>query len=292
MNGLLLDIDYREAFSSPERSFIKTHGLGNDFVVMDGRQHNFVPSEQAIRWICDRHRGVGGDQLLVFEQPQSPDANVRLRIYNIDGVEAQTCLNATRCAAWLLMEESGTGEVVIETIGGPIRATREGDHRVSLHIACGEWDWRKIPLAGPLDEADGRLDNGPLKDPVAVNMGNPHLVYFVADRDMLDVAALADPIQKSPFLPEQANIGVAELVGGGRIRLVVYERPGILTQACGSGACAAVLGARKKGLIEQPHAIVDMPGGSLDVRVLEDETIVLTGDVAVSFYGFTAQELV
>ncbi|WP_246723491.1 diaminopimelate epimerase [Rhizobium sp. ARZ01] len=289
---MLLDIDYREAFSSPERSFIKTHGLGNDFVVMDGRHHTFVPSEQAIRWICDRHRGVGGDQLLVFEQPQRPDANVRLRIYNIDGVEAQTCLNATRCAAWLLMEESGAGEVVIETIGGPIRARREGDHRVSLHIVSGEWDWRKIPLAGPLEEARGRLDNGPLKDPVAVNMGNPHLVYFVADRDSLDVAALADPIQKNRYLPEQANIGVAELVGGGRIRLVVYERPGILTQACGSGACAAVLAALRKGLIEHPHAIVDMPGGSLDVRVLQDETIILTGDVAVSFYGFTAQELV
>ena len=123
-------------------------------------------------------------------------------------------------------------------------------------------------------------------------MGNPHLVYFVPDRDALDVIALADPIQKSSYLPEQANIGVAEIAEGNRIRLVVYERPGILTQACGSGACAAVLSARKLGLITQSHAIVDMPGGTLEVNVLEDESIVLTGDVAVSFYGFTTQELV
>ncbi|WP_378951672.1 diaminopimelate epimerase [Mesorhizobium sp. ANAO-SY3R2] len=285
-------MDYGQAFSSPERSFIKTHGLGNDFVVMDGRRQNLAPSEQAIRWICDRHRGVGGDQLLILEQPQSAEANARLRIYNIDGAEAQTCLNATRCAAWLLMEESDATDVIIETIGGSIRAWREENHRVSLSVAGGEWDWWKIPLAGPLEKVAGRLDNGPLRDPVAVNMGNPHLVYFVADRDALDVPALADPIQKSPCLPQGANIGVAELVGGDRIRLVVYERPGILTQACGSGACAAVLAARKKGFIEQPHAIVDMPGGSLEVRVLEDETIILTGDVAVSFYGFTAQDLV
>lgn len=292
MSGVLLDSFTRGASLATRRPFIKTHGLGNDFVVIDGREDLFRPAAETIRWICDRHRGIGGDQLLVFEHSRTGEAHARLRIYNVDGVEAQTCFNATRCAAWLLMEEAGLEDVGIETIGGVIYARRAGDQRVSLNIEGGKWDWQSIPLAGPVDEADGELDNGPLRDPSAVNMGNPHLVYFVPDRDALDVIALADPIQKSSYLPEQANIGVAEIAEGNRIRLVVYERPGILTQACGSGACAAVLSARKLGLITQSHAIVDMPGGTLEVNVLEDESIVLTGDVAVSFYGFTTQELV
>jgi len=273
------------------RQFVKAHGLGNDFVVVDGRAQPFRPSEAAIRWICDRNRGVGGDQLLVIEPPRTPRGTARLRIYNIDGAEAQTCLNATRCAAWLLMEEAGSDEAVIETLGGAIEARRAGDLQVSLRLATGKWDWRQVPLAGPLEAANGALDNGPLRDPVAVSMGNPHLVYFVPDRDALDVVALARPIQNSAYLPEQANVGVAELVAEDRLKLVVYERPGILTEACGSGACAAVLAARRRGLTSSRRMSVDMPGGSLEIDVLDDDAILLTGPVSVSFLGFITQEL-
>ena len=229
--------------------FIKCHGLGNDFVVVDGRDLGFAPQPDFTRWICDRRIGVGGDQLLVLEPASAPGATFRLRIYNVDGVEAPACFNATRCVAWLMMEESSQDHAVVETAGGLIAARKEGPRRVSLKIGRPQWDWRAIPLACPLDEAGPALRNGPLHDPVAVNLGNPHLVYFVPDRDALDVAALADPIQKSACLPEQANIGVAEIAGETSIRLVVYERPGILTRACGSGACAATLAARRRGLI-------------------------------------------
>ncbi|HTO34330.1 MAG TPA: diaminopimelate epimerase [Pararhizobium sp.] len=270
--------------------FIKCHGLGNDFVVVDGRATPFEPSPARIQWICDRHLGIGGDQLLVFEVPQNPEATARLRIYNIDGLEAETCLNATRCAAWLLMEETETDAVVIETIGGLIPGRRAGDHRVSLTVGMGARDWQSIPLAGPLAAANGLLDNGALANPFAINMGNPHLVYFVPDRDALDVRALAEPLQKSSYLPEQANIGVAEIVAGDRIKLVVYERPGILTAACGSGACAAVSVAWRERRITSRTVAVDMPGGLLEVTVLDDETLALTGSVSVSFHGFFPQE--
>lgn len=274
-----------------ETLFVKSHGLGNDFVVVDGRTQPFTPSHSSIQWICDRHLGIGGDQLLVFEAPEASDATARLRIYNIDGLEAQTCLNATRCAAWLLMEETDRDEVAIETIGGRIEAWRAGDERVSLKIPPGKWDWQSIPLAGPLEADEGRLDNGILADPAAINMGNPHLVYFVADLDAIDVPALADPLQKSAYLPEQANIGVAQLIADDRMRLVVYERPGILTKACGSGACAAVLVARSRGLITQDSVRVDMPGGQLNVSILDDDSVVLTGSVCISFFGFITREL-
>jgi diaminopimelate epimerase len=271
-------------------AFTKCHGLGNDFVVVDGRAEPFEPSDACIRWICNRHLGIGGDQLLVLETPRKPEAAARLRIYNIDGLEAETCLNATRCAAWLLMEEANSDSVMIETIGGLIRGQRAGDHRVSLTVGSAKWDWQSIPLAGPLNAANGLLDNGPLVNPLAVNMGNPHLVYFVPDRDALDVPALAEPVQKSSYLPQQANIGVAEVVSADRIKLVVYERPGILTKACGSGACAAALAAWKENRILSRNVTVEMPGGLLEVSILEDEALVLTGSVSVAFYGFFPEQ--
>lgn len=271
--------------------FVKVHGLGNDFIAIDARKESFSLSEQAIRHVCDRHIGIGGDQLLVIEPPVDQTADIRLRIYNIDGAEASACFNATRCAAWLIMEERASDTLNIETLGGIIGAKRAGHYRVSLKIENISTDWQTIPLAGPLSKAGTALENGPLRDPFAVNLGNPHLVYFVPNRDELDVVNLADPVQKSAYLPQQANINVAELVTDGHIRLVVYERPGILTQACGSGACATVLAAHRKGLMPSPQARVEMPGGSLDVRIMGENTVLLTGDVAISYYGIIAREL-
>lgn len=271
--------------------FIKCNGLGNDFVVIDGRSTPFRKSSDYIQWVCNRHVGIGGDQLLVFEAPESPEASVRLRIYNIDGQEAETCLNATRCAAWLIMEETERDEAVIETLGGPIRAKRAGDHKVSLSIGNAKWDWPEIPLAGSLESAGAQLESGPLVSPIAINIGNPHLVYFIQNLGGLDIAALADPVQKSGYLPEQANIGVAEVTGPDSIRLVVYERPGILTQACGSGACAAVLAARRAGLISSDRVTVYAPGGQLEVEVFDGETFMLTGPVDVTFDGYIASNL-
>jgi len=271
--------------------FIKCNGLGNDFVVIDGRSTPFRKSADYIKWVCNRHVGIGGDQLLVFEAPASPEASIRLRIYNIDGQEAETCLNATRCAAWLIMEETGRDEAVIETLGGAIRANRAGDHKVSLNIGNAKWDWAEIPLAGSIESAGDQLDSGPLNSPIAVNIGNPHLVYFVQDLDGLDIVALADPVQKSSYLPEQANIGVAEVTGPDSIRLVVYERPGILTQACGSGACAAVLAARRAGLMSSDRVTVGTPGGQLEVEIFGGETFTLTGPVDITFDGYIASNV-
>ncbi|MDR0253865.1 MAG: diaminopimelate epimerase [Brucellaceae bacterium] len=278
--------------------FVKTHGLGNDFVLVDGREKVFRPQAPLIEQICDRHRGIGGDQLLVLEVPQNARADVRMRIYNVDGVEAQTCFNATRCAAFLWMQEAGKTSVVLETLGGLIEArmaeAENGQLRVSLHLAPAVTDWQAIPLAGPLASHDGRLNHGPLSEPFAVNMGNPHLVYFVPDFDAVDVPLYADVLQNSSYLPEQANIGVAELLPNdgdeAQLKLVVYERPGILTQACGSGACAAAVATLRSGRTNQKNFRVFMPGGALQVELCADDTIILTGDVAVAFYGFWPPE--
>lgn len=261
------------------------HGLGNDFVVVDGRAEPFKPASDIIRQICDRHVGVGGDQLLVIEPPSVPSADGRMRIYNVDGTEAQTCLNATRCVVWLLLQESGKDSLVLETLGGLIEGSRSDGDKVALRLGSPRWDWQAIPLAAPCDTLALDLSSGPLAQPTAVNVGNPHLVCFVESRDAVDVPRWAPAIQNSPLLPEGANIGIAELVSPDRLRLVVWERPGILTQACGSGACAAVLAARRRGLTSEERVTVDMPGGILQVDIHDDESITLTGPIAIAFSG-------
>lgn len=261
------------------------HGLGNDFVVVDGRSDLFRPTLEEIRWICNRHVGVGGDQLLVIESPLAVYASARLRIYNVDGAEAQTCLNATRCVAWLLLRESGSDCLILETLGGLVEAARVGDRDIALRLPAPKWDWRSIPLASEASTLALDLSSGPLTKPTAVNVGNPHLVCFVASRDEIDVPRWAPAIQNDPMLPEGANVGVAELSAPDLIRLVVWERPGILTRACGSGACAAALAARRLGLTRENRITVDMPGGKLRVDVRGDESITLIGPVAVSFSG-------
>lgn len=279
--------------------FIKTHGLGNDFVLIDGRKQSFRPQAAFIRHICDRHIGVGADQLLVLEVPQDTRADVRMRIYNVDGAEAETCFNATRCAAFLWMQEASKTSVLLETLGGLIEARMaiaENDRpRVSLYLAPAITDWQAIPLAGPVERHAGSLNHGLLSEPFAVNMGNPHLVYFVPDFDAVDVPIEAAVVQNSSYLPEQANIGVAELLPSegdeARLKLVVYERPGILTEACGSGACAAAVAAVRSGRTVHKKFRVLMPGGALQVMLCADDRIILTGDVAVAFCGFLPDEI-
>jgi len=261
------------------------HGLGNDFVVVDGRDEPFRPTHEEIRWICDRHVGVGGDQLLVIEPALSSGAHARMRIYNVDGAEAQTCLNATRCVTWLLLRESDCDRLVLETLGGLIEAARAGDRHVSLRLPAPRWEWQSIPLASAADTLALDLASGPLVRPTAVNVGNPHVVCFVASRDAVDVPRWAPAIQNDPLLPEGANVGVAELAAPDLIRLVVWERPGILTRACGSGACAAALSARRRGLTRESRIAVEMPGGELRIEVHDDESMTLTGPVAVAFSG-------
>ncbi|MEX3968449.1 diaminopimelate epimerase [Paraburkholderia sp. EG286B] len=271
--------------SQEDRRFIKVHGLGNDFVLVDGRTESFKPDRELIAGICDRHRGVGADQLLVVEQASSASADAFLRIYNVDGMEAQTCLNATRCAARLLLAESGAASVVVETLGGIIEASFKRHNQVSLKVPRPRWGWQEIPLSRANDGLQLPIESGPLKGPVAVNMGNPHLVCFVGDFDEVDIPLYAPALQRHVMVPEGANVGVAQLLSRERIKLAVWERPGILTQACGSGACAAALAARRLGLSESNYFALQMPGGELAVEVLSDETTLLTGPVAVSFTG-------
>lgn len=264
--------------------FTKMHGLGNDFVVIDGRARAVALDGARVRAIADRHTGVGCDQLIVIEPGAETAATAFMRIHNADGGEVEACGNAARCVAWLLMEETGRDRLDLATGAGVLHAERRGGAGVAIDMGAPIFDWRRIPLARPQDPLHLALHAGPLADPVALGLGNPHAVFFVGDVDAIPLARLGPALERHELFPERANIGVAQVETPDRIRLRVWERGAGITRACGTGACAATVAANRRGLAGR-RATVLLDGGALDVEWRDDDRIVMTGPVAVSFSG-------
>ncbi len=267
--------------------FVKMHGLGNDFVVLDARANPLDLSAAQARAIADRRTGVGCDQLIVLEP--STDGDVFMRIRNPDGGEAEACGNATRCVASQLMGETGSDRIVVETVAGLLEATDAGNGLYSVDMGPALLDWQQIPLAREMDTLHVDVSVGPagdpvLSDPVAVNMGNPHAVFFVDDVDAVDLATVGPMLEHHPVFPERANISVAKVISKGAIRMRVWERTAGITQACGSAACAVLVAAARRGLTGR-GAEVMLDGGSLKIAWREDGHVMMTGPVATSFAG-------
>lgn len=275
--------------STTGRCFVKMHGLMNHFVFVDARSENYRPPNAEIIRLCDVRAGIGADQLIIIEPPTETgaqgDAIAFMRILNVDGREVEACGNATRCAAWLLLEQYNTDEVTIETLAGMLYCQRKGDKRVSCSMGKISSDWRKIPLAEDRVTDHLELSFGPLCDGVALNIGNPHVVFFVPDLDAVDVEKYAPKVQQHPLFPEQVNVGVAQMIADDRMRLIVYERGAGLTTACGSGACVAAYAARERGLTGRRSMTIEMPAGAVDIEILEDRSAVMTGPVGYCFSG-------
>lgn len=262
--------------------FIKMHGLGNDFVIIDGRDRLPDLSTNALRAIGDRHRGVGYDQLIVLEP--AAKADVFMRIYNCDGSESEACGNATRCVAHLMIEESGKKDIVIETIAGLLKGHRADPNKIVINMGQPNTDWQDIPLAVQQDTQHVDVNAGPLTDPVAVNMGNPHLVFFVDDAESIDLEKWGPVLEHDPMLPQKANISVASLNKDGSLRLRVWERGVGITLACGSAACATIVAATQRGLVDR-SATLHLNGGPLFMRWDEDGDVHMGGAIAFSFAG-------
>jgi diaminopimelate epimerase len=269
--------------------FLKMHGLGNDFVVLDARTAAFELTAERRRAIADRRMGVGCDQLIVLEPPTEREADVFMRIYNPDGGEAGACGNATRCVASVLMDERKTDQVTVQTIAGLLESQRIGTGAnglpvISVDMGPAGLDWRDIPVRGPCDTNHMPVGLGPLQDPVGTSMGNPHATFFVADAEAIALAELGPRLEHDRFFPERANIGVAQVLGGDRLRLRVWERGAGITLACGSGACAAVVAASRRGLVQR-KADVALEGGTLSIEWLRDGHVMMTGGISVAFKG-------
>jgi diaminopimelate epimerase len=276
------------------RQFIKMHGLGNDFVVIDASAAPLVVDAAAARALADRHTGIGCDQLILVERAQRDGAAALMRIYNADGSEVDACGNATRCVARLLFARDGSDRTLIDTGAGRLAAWRADTGRgtfgdadplaVAVDMGPARLDWSDIPLAAACDTAHLPLALGPLADPVGVSMGNPHAVFFVDDIAAVPIAEVGPTLEHDPLFPERANIGFAQVRDDRHLRLRVWERGAGLTRACGTGACAAAVAAHRRGLTGRTVE-VEVDGGRLHIDWRDDGHVVMTGPTAVAFRG-------
>jgi diaminopimelate epimerase len=319
--------------------FLKMHGLGNDFVVLDAREKPIAVDSALAANIANRKTGIGCDQIVLLESSillrqvasgdaaQSPPqagervkrADVRMRIFNADGSEVETCGNAARCVAWYEVAEkrhgpslreqtigpssetkdgspynfaarnSGDDELRIETSAGIITAQIVGDHLVTVDMGPPRFGWKDIPLAKEMDTQHITLHEGELRDPAAVSMGNPHLVFFVENIAAVPVKVVGPRLETHPLFPQRTNVEFAQIENKSRIRLRVWERGVGETEACGSGACATLVAAARRGLTGR-KATVALPGGELIIEWQADSdnrsgSVLMTGPVAVSFRG-------
>jgi diaminopimelate epimerase len=267
-----------ETSSAAPLRFRKMHGLGNDFVVIDARAGGARVPPALARALADRRRGVGFDQLVEI-LPDVARADARLAFLNADGSEAGACGNATRCVADLLMRETGRESVTLRTRRGLLRARRRPDGLAEVDMGRPQFEAADIPVAPGTDPERLPLPGAP----AAVGMGNPHCVLFVEDAEAAPAERLGPELEHHPLFPERANIGFAQILGPDRIRLRVWERGAGLTLACGSGACAAVVAAARRGLTRR-RVHVDLDGGALEVDWREDG-VHLAGPAARVFEG-------
>jgi diaminopimelate epimerase len=259
-----------------QRAFHKMHGAGNDFVVLDGRLDGFVPDASTIVRLADRRTGVGCDQVVLLGSVPDEQGDVSARFFNPDGGEAGACGNATRCVAWL-MTGGAPGPVGVRTSAGLLPARVLVDGLVEVDMGRPGLGWRDVPLAHPADTLHLALPH----DPAGCSMGNPHATFF----DHPEPPAIAGPVLETDALfPERANIGFASVVSADHIRLVVWERGAGLTPACGSGACAALVNASRRGLTGR-RARVEMPGGVLTIDWGDDDHVRMTGPAVLAFTG-------
>jgi len=256
------------------RHFHKMHGLGNDFVIVDARKQPFDVTSPLARAIADRRTGVGCDQLIVIEA--SASADLRMRIWNGDGGEVESCGNATRCVVQL------TGAKTIETDGG-LLAGRQLDGEVEVSLGEPRFGWNDIPLAYAMDTAALPMAWDVLEQPFAVNVGNPHVVFFVEDEAEIDLQKLGPSIENDQIFPERINVNVATVDPDG-IRLRTWERGAGQTLACGTGACATAVAAIRTGRAMSPVRVT-MPGGLLTVAWAPGEPIRMRGDATHVFEG-------
>lgn len=252
------------------------HGLGNDFVVIDARDGAVAMTQARARAIADRHTGIGCDQLIVIGA--SDDADVSMQIFNADGSEVEACGNATRCVPLFVGRD-----VTIRTKAGLLEA-KAVDGGVSVDMGAPRFDWDAIPLAYAMDTLTMSASWEDLPPPAAVNVGNPHVIFFVDDLDGVNFDRLGLMIEHDPLFPQRVNVNFAQVIGDNQIRLIVWERGAGLTRACGTGACATAVAAIRRRLMTGP-VTVSLPGGDLIIDWAPGGAIRMTGPATHVFDG-------
>jgi diaminopimelate epimerase len=272
-----------------EYSFRKMNGLGNDFVVLDSRARALALAPEIVRVIADRKEGIGCDQLIALEP--SDKADVFMRIWNADGGEVEACGNAARCVAAVIATEQGRSQVSIETEDQVLGAAVGGDGNVTIDMGVPRLAWDEIPLAEPFhDTSRIELQAGPIDAPVlhspgAVNVGNPHALFFVEDTEAIDLAGIGPMLECHPLFPERANISLVQVMSPDHLKVRTWERGAGLTRACGTAACASAVAAVRRDLAGR-KVTVSLTGGDLVIEWREaDGHVLMTGPYELDFEG-------
>jgi diaminopimelate epimerase len=266
-----------------EIAFTKMHGIGNDVVVIDARQHDHQLTAEQACLIADRHQGIGCDQVMVITAAE--DADIGLIIFNSDGTESGACGNGTRCVADFVLNPEDEGRLKINSTGGRLTAWRD-DSMIAVDMGGPRLEWDEIPLAHAMDTTAVDLGVSGLPPAFMVNMGNPHAVHFVDDAEMVDIETVGPVLEHHEFFPERSNIEFVSPSGDGRLRMRVWERGAGVTIACGSGACAALVAAIEQNLIPNRDAEIVLDGGSLFITWREDDNhIIMRGSSTFVFSG-------
>ncbi|WP_170405783.1 diaminopimelate epimerase [Ruegeria arenilitoris] len=256
--------------------FMKMHGLGNDFVIVDARAHPLQITPALARGIGHRQFGVGFDQLAIIEKGES---DAHLVFYNADGSISATCGNATRCIARFLMQESGKSELTLTTSHGTLQARDAGDGLTSVNMGHPQLDWADIPLAEEVDTLELPIEGGP----VATGMGNPHCTFFVEDAEAIPLEEFGARYEHHPLYPQRTNVQVAQIIGPDQIRMRVWERGVGITLASGSSSCATAVAAARRGLTGRKVQI-ELDGGTIWIDWREDG-VWMTGPTCHVFSG-------
>lgn len=279
--------------------FIKMNGLGNDFVVIDGRSVPVDLSDAAVRKLADRKTGIGCDQLIVLRKPSEAavkeDAVVAMEIRNADGVEVESCGNAARCIADMILKERNEPRIRIETKGGILTCFHGPSNTITVDMGPVRTGWAEIPLATECDTLTIPVGKGPLHQPVGVNVGNPHAVFFVENAEDVDLETYGPQLETHPFFPEKVNVEVVHLAARDTIRMRVWERGVGITRACGTGACAVAVAAHRRRMTDRKVKVV-LDGGELMIEWLEDVSgtgghVLMTGPIEVGFRGHLEADL-
>jgi diaminopimelate epimerase len=265
--------------------FRKMHGLGNDFVIFDNRFKRADSAKKGITRIANRRLGVGCDQVIFMESAKG-EGDIFLDMYNADGSALEACGNGTRCVAHLLMQETGGEECLIETVAGLLHCSQFEDGIIQADMGAPRLEWSDIPLSEDRDTLNlGIGDGDTLENPVAVNMGNPHCVFFVNDVEKMDIETLGPSVERNSLFPQRTNVEFAQILSPDKIRMRVWERGTGVTMACGSGACATIVAAVRRGLTGRRVEIV-LDGGSLYLEWREsDGHVLMSGPVTDVFKG-------
>jgi diaminopimelate epimerase len=268
--------------------FRKMNGLGNDFIIVDGRSElrSFTP-EQVHAW-SNRQSGIGCDQFIVMEN--SDVADIRMRIYNAEGHEVESCGNASRCVADIVFKETGADGATIDTKGGLLVCRKADAGLVTVDMGVPKFDWQDIPLAEAFHDTRGiELQIGPIDAPIlhtpsVVNVGNPHAIFWVDDLEVTDLSRTGPLLENHPIFPQRANISLAHVISPSHVEVKVWERGVGLTLACGTAACAVAVAAARSGRTGRDVTIT-LPGGDLLIEWDERDHMLMTGPVTYDFEG-------